>query len=1089
MGREGQKQKRVKSLATDHPAPPQLTHRKDLSPLSVLMKISHSFILLAGCASIQAQSLTLEIERSPLNGELTLETQGSQTPDTNQLLQFSHDSQIWFPIANSQSLPWQYSDPDSIDRTRGFYRVTQNPLAPISPHSSWENTVTLPDDPFRSDPVLTGFGQTEIRWIKFSIIPGNAPAVYFQDSSRYQFHYNFATDRLNPFAGYSLDEFNASSLHPPGQEVVLGALLFSPAHKEFAFEFVGQNSYPPEMLRYLYQIADASVERPDDWSGLYFPTFEQAESARENSDYFQRHNIALGSIARWQNTDTCYSSGWALGRLVFVPGSEIDQAFLSGDLLPTDILITDGVPAEIPYVAGIITTSPGTPNSHVAILARSYGVPFVYLSNDADVEAALALTGKNIVLRGASQYSGECTVDVFEAKDVSPDYHDAILDLKSTPPLDFTPRENVGALTMDVATASLSDIRYIGGKAANFSLLRKAIPDSSPEAIAFTFDLWDSYLSQSIDGTSLQELITTRLSAHTWPPNIAALDADLKAIRDLIKDDADFSPIEKSSIISSLQNAGFDPFKKLRFRSSTNVEDSDQFIGAGLYDSYSGCLQDDLDGDDDGPSHCDPTKENERGVFRAMRKVYASFYNLNACLERLRRGVDESQVGMAILVHHSFPDETEAANGVITGRFQPSGSNFFLFSEIVTQLGANSVTNPDGKSIPELVENNCYKTTTFTSCSNFFQERSSLLPLGRFSIMEWEDDYSSLNSLALETAIAYHNTTGIDRFELEFEFKKLTDGSLIIKQVRRIPDIESSGSTTPALVNRPATLEVFQGEAADLFSNHNLKLRFDAETASRFLPKTTTTSFLGDSIWQHHTGGNVVGKPGIISDWDNASFAIQNFFGNDYAVNSWTEPGFKGGSANLEFRFQMPSSSVLSTQPIRTLGDFRTEFHATFSTPQLTWEWPDGFTTTTSQLVILVPSVTDQPLPPGSTLKTRTHTTRSGTGVEINFFWPPAPTGPTAGYTAPLQKWDVTTITGLTSNPIELRGYFSQTYRPGHHNFTEEFLLEPRLEEGISQTTLDELEALDIKQFYLHFGGKTPELKAIGFDDKVRDLN
>ena len=31
-----------------------------------------------------------------------------------------------------------------------------------------------------------------------------------------------------------------------------------------------------------------------------------------------------------------------------------------------------------------------------------------------------------------------------------------------------------------------------------------------------------------------------------------------------------------------------------------------------------------------------------------MRKVYASFYNLNAYLERLRHGVNEAEVGMAL---------------------------------------------------------------------------------------------------------------------------------------------------------------------------------------------------------------------------------------------------------------------------------------------------------------------------------------------------------------------------------------------------------------------------------------------------------
>ena len=66
------------------------------------------------------------------------------------------------------------------------------------------------------------------------------------------------------------------------------------------------------------------------------------------------------------------------------------------------------------------------------------------------------------------------------------------------------------------------------------------------------------------------------------------------------------------------------------------MEDAEQFTGAGLYDSFSGCLDDDLDGDGTGPSCCDGTEPNERGVFRAIKKVYASFYNDNALLERLR---------------------------------------------------------------------------------------------------------------------------------------------------------------------------------------------------------------------------------------------------------------------------------------------------------------------------------------------------------------------------------------------------------------------------------------------------------------------
>ena len=112
------------------------------------------------------------------------------------------------------------------------------------------------------------------------------------------------------------------------------------------------------------------------------------------------------------------------------------------------------------------------------------------------------------------------------------------------------------------------------------------------------------------------------------------------------------------------------------------------FVGAGLYDSFSGCLLDDLDGDTKGPCKCDPTESKERGVFRAIRKAYASFYNDNGFLERLRHGIDESQVAMGLLVHYSAPDETEMANGVAKVYYEsPNRRQPILAGDLVTQAG------------------------------------------------------------------------------------------------------------------------------------------------------------------------------------------------------------------------------------------------------------------------------------------------------------------------------------------------------------------------------------------------------------------
>ena len=70
---------------------------------------------------------------------------------------------------------------------------------------------------------------------------------------------------------------------------------------------------------------------------------------------------------------------------------------------------------------------------------------------------------------------------------------------------------------------------------------------------------------------------------------------------------------------------------------------------------------------------------------------------------------------------------------------------------------------------------------------------------------------------------------------------------------------------------------------------------------------------------------------------------------------------------------------------------------------------------------------------------------------------------PVAGYTAPLDRWVGTTITGVTMTAAQLSGYFSQTYRPEHHNFSENFIFDPHLEEGVGGAVLSEWDAAGIR--------------------------
>ena len=92
----------------------------------------------------------------------------------------------------------------------------------------------------------------------------------------------------------------------------------------------------------------------------------------------------------------------------------------------------------------------------------------------------------------------------------------------------------------------------------------------------------------------------------------------------------------------------------------------------------------------------------------------------------------------------------------------------------------------------------------------------------------------------------------------------------------------------------------------------------------------------------------------------------------------------------------------------------------------------------------------------------------------------------TIGSTALGTNRSANPIAPLSTTPS--RRYYSQTYRPGHHNFTEEFIFEPRLEPGLPASTLAELNAANIQFLYVDLGFVTPVIYLVGLDQKMRRL-
>lgn len=1011
------------------------------------------------------------IHRPAAQGWVRLEAPAG--PDSLVTLQATTDFTSWLPVAVAHDGLAPFADPASAETPHRFYRAA---VRRRTASDDFKNQVRLPEDAFLSAP---SFGSDEPRWIKFAILTGDPTRVFYQETAKYLFHYDFAVARLEPFRGMTRAQFDAAALHPANQQVVLGAVLFPPLFPdaappaEFGVQFVGLDPYPPETVARWFELVKATVAGPPGTKAFYVPTFEQAAAAQQHRAFFESRGIPLATADHWASGDSCYASGWALGRLVFVPAGEIAAAYTRGDLKSADILLTDGVPAEIPVVAGIISLSPATPNSHVAILARSYGVPFVHFVDPAKRQRLEQLVGREVVLRAYSGWEG-CEAKVFDVEgQLEPALRGEILGLKTPPPIAITPKQRLGKLSAGAEDLTPADLKFFGGKAANFGFLRRAIPDHSPPAIALSFDLWDDFLEQTLPGgKTLRQHIRERLARHRFPPEVGPLQADLAAIRALIRRDAVFTPDQEEAIRAAL--AGFDPRRNIRFRSSTNVEDSEHFTGAGLYDSYSGCLADDTDADTAGPSICDPTEADERGVFRAIKRVFASFYNDNAFVERLRHGVNEDHVGMAVLVHHSTPDPEEMANGVATvtpGRFSDE-------AELVTQLGAVSVANPDRGARPEVVRVTRYDFGTFTEV----RARSSLVQLGA-NVMTWDTDYLDLARLLFSVSEAYQRHFPAKRhLVLDFEYKKVRPGVLQVKQVREIPQPDRTANLAPFLLNEPTEYCVQQGEQGDVLAIHRLKCRLALSTRNlRVSAANLGQSFYAAGALEYHEAGQVRTLEGSLPAWPGAAHSRSDLTVTD----RWTL-GAGPGLRTYQLRTTLPNLLVSRAEsPLLTVQDFDLELAVTYASPvpALNFDGTPAPRREESVRLVRCPAPAEARI-----LQTRVISPKAGVKVETTFYWPMPPRGVVAGYTAPLVRFEETRISGLTTQPLLLRGFYSQTYHPFHHNFVEEFAFEPRLEPGLAPAVLEELRQANIHIILAWSGEEPGRMKILGWEGQFRDV-
>ncbi len=500
----------------------------------------------------------------------------------------------------------------------------------------------------------------------------------------------------------------------------------------------------------------------------------------------------------WQDTVTTevYTAGACYGQVRCYTLEELDAAMRRGNLGWRDVVVVDRVPFDIEsVVAGVVTGGRQWELSHVNVRMARRGTPNLFakdaLSKFADLDGRLV---RLEAIRSA--FSSEN--DRYNVTEATQDEAEAWWsahrpNLGSAPPIDesYTALDNL--LDMNTDDDPVPLIERVGGKAANLAKLYSFLPPARQvPAFAVPF----KYFLDFMEDNALTDARGDTPEVVTYREYVRRLSVDerfhsdapyrrliLWDLRTRMRTSGRVDPKLPAALAERIEQVFGDPLVKVRFRSSSNVEDALEFSGAGLYSSTSVCAADSLDGDMDGPSLCDAEKDEERTIERGLTRVWASLYNYKAWEEREWYQVPHDQAAMAILVSKAFSGEI--ANGVaFTGNPSRSDDDRFLLN---AQAGDVPVVGCDPLLVPE---RDLLAFSAAGVLEEIHRDRSSVLAEPGTYVLD-DARLADLGALLFDINRNYPLDTGSyrrDQVLLDLEFKIDREGVLKIKQIRPFLD-------------------------------------------------------------------------------------------------------------------------------------------------------------------------------------------------------------------------------------------------------------------------------------------------------------
>ncbi len=627
---------------------------------------------------------------------------------------------------------------------------------------------------------------TQPRTTKY-IVPARKGArlpTLFMDVGAFEMHLIFMVNAFpDIFPGLTAEEYERLILDPGEREFFAGTIYeYNVDNNERIFGFVvwdEQKSVETTIECAEFKSVHAELSR----------VFTIGQLAVVPATGFQRDVLKDCDVPQYDPFEEIeyepYTVAMGYGTVRRYTLPELSAATDAAEFGWQDILILDEAPLDIEtVVSGAVTGTRQGALSHLNVRSAARNTPNCYLKNA--YELFEEWEGELVRLQCGEKV---LTVEAATSEEAEEWWNELRPEPVAVLQPDLAARDFVGLLELPTDTANeraTGLIRY-GSKGLNLAALYQRIdPELQLVGFLIPFHYYDQFTSAnswSVDMGSGLEQLTFAETIAKWLDNTSFYtDGALRRERlDAVRAAMRAAPCDED-LVAALESEIVDRYGSnevmVRFRSSSNAEDSLRFNGAGIYSSTSVCVADDLDEDEVGPSRCDVDQPNERGVCRGLTKVWSSLWRSVAFEERGWYGIDHNDVAMGILVNTRT--KGELANIVaFSGNPTSPGDDRYLVNAQVGELDVVSAA-PGVWPEKNLLTVEDGVVTEIDRVSG-----SSELPDGAYAVSN--EELGDLGAVLWQVARDFPNdaeTPAGSDLLFDTEWKIRGDGQLIIKQVR-----------------------------------------------------------------------------------------------------------------------------------------------------------------------------------------------------------------------------------------------------------------------------------------------------------------